>query len=67
MKPPTQVGPHFPKAGVGQGGTAHRRKPLCQNVLELGDELGAGASPSHLHGVPDALAEVVPDVFLACD
>ena len=52
-------------AGVGQSGTVQRRKSLCQNVLELGDELRAGATPPHLHGILHALAEVVPDVLVA--
>ena len=37
---------------------------MCQNVFELGDNLGAGASPTHLDGILDALAEVVLDVLV---
>ena len=49
-------------AGVRQHRIAQRRKSLCQHVFELGHDLGAGASPTHLHSELDALAHVVPDV-----
>ena len=37
---------------------------MCQNVFELGDHLLAGASPTHLDGILDAFAEVVPNVLV---
>ena len=36
-----------------------------RTAFELGDDLGAGASPPDLDGILDASAEVVPDVLVA--
>ena len=44
--------------------TAQCREALRQNVLELGDDLRAGASATHLDGILHLLAQVIPDVLV---
>src|ERR1019366_4533748 len=51
-------------AGVRQHRIPQRLESLCQKVLELGENLRAGAPPTYLHCVLHLLAEVVPDVLV---
>jgi len=37
---------------------------LCQNLFELSDDLGRSTPSTHLDGILDLLAELVPDVFV---